>query len=154
TVRLHLVAPVVGPAHRPAQEPELVGQVGGAVVGSGLEQHDTATRVLRESGRQDAARRATADDDRVVGVAHWSSGGGSSHVDVTRMWAPRYAKQSSTMLNASHCSPRAHVPTPGRSSIKGPGQVTRWLVTDMTGSLERGARAWRPAVCSVPVTRN
>jgi hypothetical protein len=91
TVGLHLVPPVVGPAHRPAQEAQLVGKVGGAVVRSGLEQQDAPAGILGKSGREHAPRRAAADDDRVgrPDGAHRSSVGGSSQVDVTRMWAPR-----------------------------------------------------------------
>src|SRR3954471_7420332 len=47
------------------------------------------------------------------------------------MWALRYARQWSFSGSTSQLSPRAHSPTPGRSSTSGPGQVARWLVTDM-----------------------
>ena len=46
------------------------------------------------------------------------------------------------MASASHDSPRAHSPTPGRVSMSGPGQVTRWLVTDTRARVLTMAARW------------
>ena len=46
------------------------------------------------------------------------------------------------MASTSHDSPRAHSPTPGRVSMSGPGQVTRWLVTDMRARVLTMAARW------------